>query len=111
MAEIKKDEQGFYYFEHVLEAQGYRVVLFRSEDICNILEISPVDTALEHHYIDLHDAVLLSMTNSKEEFAMYLNEKFVGDHMHPHTIGAPLPRIISTELDQTDRLWSDLIVV
>ena len=109
MAEIKKDDAGFYYFEHDLPDYGYKVVLFRSEDIVNILGIEPENTALEHHYVDLHDTVMLAMTNNKGDFGIYLNAVFVGDHMHSETEGAPRPRILTTELEQTDRLWSDLI--
>ena len=109
MAEIKKDDVGFYYFEHTIKEKGYRIVLFRSEDIANIIQIESNETALEHHYVDLHDAVMLAMTNGKEDFGIYLNSVFEGDHMHPDTEGAPLPRLLTNELEKTDRMWSDLI--
>ena len=107
MAKVEKDQMGFYYYK--LELDEYQVILFRSKDIEEILQMSSAGTALENSYIDLLDAFTLSMNNGKEDFAMYLNKKFVGDHMHPSTPGGPLPRIVSNDIRDADREWTGLI--
>ena len=107
MPKVEKDQAGFHYYEHELDE--YRVVLFRSKDIESILQIAPENTALEENYVDLHDAVMLAMSSGKEEFAMYLNQQYVGDHMHPSTPGAPLPRIVGNDVLEADREWAGLV--
>lgn len=106
MIKVKRDEIGFYYYEHELDE--YRIILFRSKDFEGILKLSPSGTALESNYIDLRDAFMLCMDNDKEDLAIYLNQKFTGDHVHPNTPGAPRPRIVGNDILEADRNWSDL---
>ena len=106
MTRVKKDGVGFYYYEHELD--DYRIILFRSKDFEEILQLSPSGTALESNYVDLYDAFMLCMNNDKEELAMYLNQQFTGDHMHPNTPGAPRPRIVGNDILEADRDWSGL---
>ena len=109
MTLIKQDKAGFYYYEFPVTEKNYRIVLFRSKDICNILNISKASTTLENNYVDLNDAVLLAMKHDRSDFAFYLHETFIGDHLHPTTPGAPLPKFVPQQLLSTDRDWSNLI--
>ena len=110
MKQIKQDTQkGFYYYEYLVPTLNYKVVLFRSKDICNILGISETDTALEKHYINLMDAAILAVKYGKTDFADYLETTFIGDHVHRETPGAPLLPVLPEELENTDRDWSNLI--